>query len=163
MPSFAKMAKPIFGVAAVFLLTAVATYCFDGCVACSSNTQAHDSEAGAAATDVTDLPHEYLPVLNLDALSRETSIPEGASGGLMTHQWKVEGEVTELDEKNDVAVLSVDVEDPYFRYLNNPVAFSVDCRPEIIVGDRVRVTFLPPGSEETIIRPSDLTVLQTSQ
>ena len=157
------MAKPIFGVAAVLLLTAVAAYCFDGCVACNSNTQAHDSEERVAATDVTDLPHEYLPVLNLDALSRETSIPEGASGGLTTHQWKVEGEVAELDEKNDVAVLSVDVEDPYFRYLNSPVAFSVDCRPEIIVGDRVRVTFLPPGSEETIIRPSDLTVLQTSQ
>lgn len=140
--------------AAVFLI---------GCVECVSDTQSSDSKEGVATVDVTDLPHEYLPVLNLDALSRETSIPEGASGGLMTHQWKVEGEVIELDEKNDVAVLSVDVEDPYFRYLNNPVAFSVDCRPEIIVGDRVRVTFLPPGSEETIIRPSDLTVLQTSQ
>ena len=68
----------------------------------------------------------------------------------MTHQWKVEGEVTELDEKNDVAVLSVDVEDPYFRYLNNPVAFSVDCRPEIIVGDRVRVTFCLPVAKRRL-------------
>ena len=112
---------------------------------------------------VTDLPRGYLPVLNLDALSGEMATPEGVSGGLMSHQWEVEGEVAELDKKNDVAVLSVDVEDPYFRYLNNPVAFSVDSRPEIVVGDRVRMTFLPHGSEETIIRPNNLTVLSKAQ
>lgn len=59
--------------------------------------------------DVADLPHEHLPVLNSDALSRETATPEGTSGGLMSHQWKVEGVVVELDERNNIAALSVDV------------------------------------------------------
>ena len=140
--------------AAVFLI---------GCVEYVSDTQSNDSKEEVATMDVTDLPHEYLPVLNLDALSKETATPEGASGGLMSHQWKVEGEVIELDERNDVAVLSIDAENPYFQYLNNPVAFSIDSESKITVGDRARVTFLPPDSEETIVSPSDLTILSKAQ
>ena len=160
MQSIAKTASLIYGVTVVLLF---ALAFLVGCGECDSGAQSSDSEEGAAAMGVTDLPRGYLPVLNLDALSGEMATPEGVSGGLMSHQWEVEGEVAELDKKNDVAVLSVDVEDPYFRYLNNPVAFSVDSRPEIVVGDRVRMTFLPPGSEETIIRPNNLTVLSKAQ
>ena len=149
-------------IAALMSLSFVAVFLVS-CAERDSGAQYNDSEEGVAIVDVTDLSHEYSPILNSDAFFGETVTPEGASGGLMSHQWKVEGEVTELDKKNDVAVLSVDVEDPYFGYLNNPVAFLVDSGPEIVVGDRVRVTFLPPGSEETIIHPSDLTVLQEAQ
>ena len=81
----------------------------------------------------------------------------------MSHQWRVEGEVAELDERNNVAVLSVDDEDLYFRYLNNPIAVSVEGESGVSVGDRVQVTFLPPGSEERILYPSDLTVLSEPQ
>lgn len=81
----------------------------------------------------------------------------------MSHQWRVEGEVAELDARNNVAVLSVDDEGPCFWYLNNPIAVSVEGESGVSVGDRVRVMFLPPGSEETILYPSDLTVLSEPQ
>ncbi len=148
---------------AVLVSLSFATAFLFGCAGHDSGTQSNDLEEEAATMDVTDLPHEHLPVLNSDALSRETATPEGTSGGLMSHQWKVEGEVVELDERNNIAVLSVDVEDSYYRYLNNPVAFSTDLKSEIVVGDRVQVTFLPPGSEETIVHPNDLTILSKAQ
>lgn len=148
---------------AVLVSLSFATAFLFGCAGRDSGTQSNDLKEEVAAMDVADLPHEHLPVLNSDALSRETATPEGTSGGLMSHQWKVEGEVVELDERNNIAALSVDVEDSYYRYLNNPVAFSTDAKPDIAVGDRVQVTFLPPGSEETIIRPSDLMFVSKAQ
>lgn len=122
-----------------------------------------DVERETSNVSVSDAPRSYSPILNAAALSDVSGVPEGSSGGLMSHQWRVEGEVAELDERNNVAVLSVDDEDPYFRYLNNPIAVSVEGESGVSVGDRVQVTFLPPGSEETILYPSDLTVLSEPQ
>lgn len=157
----------IYGIIAVLLFAIVtvslAMVLLTGCAERDFDAQSNDSEEEAVITDVPDLSRGYLPVLNQDALSREMATPEGTSGGLMSHQWKVEGEVTELDEEDNIAVLSADAEDPYYRYLNNPVAFSIDSELEIAVGDRVQVIFLPPGSGETVIHPSDLTILPKAQ
>lgn len=122
-----------------------------------------DVERETSNVSVSDAPRSYSPILNAAALSDVSGVPEGSSGGLMSHQWKVEGEVAELDERNNVAVLSVDDEDLYFQYLNSPIAVSVEGKSGVSVGDRVQVTFLPPGSEETILYPSDLTVLSEPQ
>ena len=122
-----------------------------------------DAENEMSTIGVNDAPRSYSPVLNIAALSDADDVPEGSSVGLMSHQWRVEGEVVELDKRNNVAVLSVDEEDPYLRYLNSPIAVSVESESEICVGDRVQVVFLPPGSEETIVYPSDLTIFPEAQ
>ena len=122
-----------------------------------------DVERETSNVSVSDAPRSYSPILNAAALSDGSGVPGGSSGGLMSHQWRVEGEVAELDERNNVAVLSVDDEGLYFRYLNNPIAVSVEGESGVSVGDRVQVTFLPPGSEETILYPSDLTILSEPQ
>lgn len=106
--------------------------------------------------DVTDLSHEHLPVLNSDALSRETATPEGTSGGLMSHQWEVSGQVVACDEESGAVAVSVDSDNDYAQYLNSPILVSTGNEAGFAVGDGVVITFLPPGSEETVLHPSNL-------
>lgn len=142
----------------------VLAFCLTGCVSLSSDGDASIAGDSASRIDAIEQPHEYLPVLNLDALSGETATLEGASGGLMSHRWNVKGEVIELDAGADVAIVSVDSDDDYLQYLNSPIAVSLEeMGLEPAVGDEVQVMFLPPGSEETVVHPSGLTILSKAQ
>ena len=141
---------------AVLVLLSFATAFLFGCAGHDSGTQSNDLEEEAAAMDVTDLPHEHLPVLNSDALSRETATPEGTSGGLMSHQWEVSGQVVACDEESGAVAVSVDSDNDYAQYLNSPILVSAGNEAGFAVGDGVVITFLPPGSEETVLHPSNL-------
>ena len=121
-----------------------------------------DAENEMSTIGVNDAPRSYSPVLNIAALSDADEVPEGSSGGLMSHQWRVEGEVVGLDKKAGVAIVLVDSDDDYLQYLNNPIAVSVEGESGVAVGEKVLVTFLP-SSEETIVHPSDLVVLPEGQ
>lgn len=141
---------------AVLVSLSFATAFLFGCAGHDSGTQSNDLEEEAATMDVTDLPHEHLPVLNSDALSRETATPEGTSGGLMSHQWEVGGQVVACDEESGAVAVSVDSDNDYAQYLNSPILVSAGNEAGFAVGDGVVITFLPPGSEETVLHPSNL-------
>lgn len=141
---------------AVLVSLSFATAFLFGCAGHDSGTQSNDLEEEAATMDVTDLPHEHLPVLNSDALSRETATPEGTSGGLMSHQWEVSGQVVACDEESGAVAVSVDSDNDYAQYLNSPILVSAGNEAGFAVGDGVVITFLPPGSEETVLHPSNL-------
>ena len=135
-----------------------------GLVGCASSDKSDtDAENEVPNVSVNDVSRSYLPILNVAALSDVDGVPEGSSGGLMSHQWKVKGEVVGLDKKAGIAIVLVDSDDDYLQYLNNPIAVSVEGESGVVVGEKVAVTFLPPSSEETIVRPSCLTVLSESQ
>lgn len=135
-----------------------------GLVGCASSDKSDtDAENEVSNVSVNDVPRSFLPILNVAALSDVDEAPEGSSGGLMSHQWEVKGAVVELDKKAGIAIVSVDSDDDYLQYLNNPIAVSVEGESGVAVGERVLVTFLPPSSEETIVHPSDLAVLSEGQ
>lgn len=134
-----------------------------GLVGCASSDKSDtDAENEVSNVSVNDVPRSFLPILNAAALSDVDKAPEGSSGGLMSHQWKVKGEVVGLDKKAGVAIVLVDSDDDYLQYLNNPIAVSVEGESGVAVGEKVLVTFLP-SSEETIVHPSDLVVLPEGQ
>lgn len=106
--------------------------------------------------EVNDIPQDHLPVLNSKALSERRETPEGTSGGLMSHQWKVSGRVVACDEESGTVTVSVDGDNDYAQYLNSPILVSVGNEAGFAVGDGVVITFLPPGSEEIVLYPSSL-------
>lgn len=103
-----------------------------------------------------DTPQDHLPVLNSKALSELKGTPEGTSGGLMSHQWEVSGQVVACDEESGAVAVSVDSDNDYAQYLNSPILVSTGNEARFAVGDGVVITFLPPGSEETVLHPSSL-------
>lgn len=106
--------------------------------------------------EVNDIPQDHLPVLNSKALSELKGTPEGMSGGLMSHQWEVSGQVVACDEESGAVAVSVDSDNDYAQYLNSPILVSAGNEAGFAVGDGVVITFLPPGSEETVLHPSNL-------
>lgn len=106
--------------------------------------------------EVNDIPQNHLPVLNSKALSEMRETPEGTSGGLMSHQWEVSGRVVACDEESGTVAVSIDSDNDYAQYLNSPILVSVGNEAGFAVGDEVVITFLPPGSEETVLHPSSL-------
>lgn len=106
--------------------------------------------------EVNDIPQDHLPVLNSKAMSELKETPEGTSGGLMSHQWKVSGQVVACDEESGTAAVSVDSDNDYAQYLNSPILVSAGHEAGFAVGDRVQITFLPPSSEETVLHSSNL-------
>lgn len=107
--------------------------------------------------EVNDIPQDHLPVLNSKALSEVKETPEGTSGGLMSHQWKVSGRVVACDKESGTVAVSIDSDNDYAQYLNSPILVSVGNEAGFAVGDGVVITFLPPGSEETVLHPGSLT------
>lgn len=73
---------------------------------------------------VNDTPQDHLPVLNSKALSELKGTPEGTSGGLMSHQWEVSGQVVACDEESGAVAVSVDSDNDYAQYLNSPILVS---------------------------------------
>lgn len=106
--------------------------------------------------EVNDIPQDHLPVLNSKAMSELKETPEGTSGGLMSHQWKVSGQVVACDEESGTVAVSVDSDNDYAQYLNSPILVSAGHEAGFAVGDRVQITFLPPSSEETVLHSSNL-------
>ena len=127
-----------------------------GCAWQETNATSGELGEREAAVEVADAPREHLPVLNSEALSQLQGSPEGTSGGLMSHQWNVGGEVVACDEENGIIVVSVDSDNCYFQYLNSPILISAGHETKFAVGDKVLAAFLPPGSEETVVHPSSL-------
>ena len=74
----------------------------------------------------------------------------------MSHQWKVSGRVVACDEESGTVAVSIDSDSDYAQYLNSPILVSVGNEAGFAVGDGVVITFLPPGSEETVLHPSSL-------
>ena len=74
----------------------------------------------------------------------------------MSHQWEVRGQVVACDEESGAVAVSVDSDNDYAQYLNSPILVSAGNEAGFAVGDGVVITFLPPGSEETVLHSSNL-------
>ncbi len=135
-----------------------------GLVGCASSDKSDtDAENEVSNVSVNDVPRSFCPYLMLLPCPMLMRRLRGQAAALMSHQWEVKGAVVELDKKAGIAIVSVDSDDDYLQYLNNPIAVSVEGESGVAVGERVLVTFLPPSSEETIVHPSDLAVLSEGQ
>lgn len=121
-----------------------------------ADVSSSECEEEMSEMKVNDTPQDHLPVLNSKALSELKGTPEGTSGGLMSHQWEVSGQVVACDEEGGVVAVSVDSDNDYAQYLNSPILVSAGNEAGFAVGDGVVITFLPPGSEETVLHPSNL-------
>ena len=121
-----------------------------------ADVSSSECEEEMSEMKVNDTPQDHLPVLNSKALSERKGTPEGMSGGLMSHQWEVSGQVVACDEESGAVAVSVDSDNDYAQYLNSPILVSAGNEAGFAVGDGVVITFLPPGSEETVLHPSNL-------
>ena len=121
-----------------------------------ADVSSSECEEEMSEMKVNDTPQDHLPVLNSKALSERKGTPEGMSGGLMSHQWEVSGQVVACDEESCAVAVSVDSDNDYAQYLNSPILVSAGNEAGFAVGDGVVITFLPPGSEETVLHPSNL-------
>lgn len=121
-----------------------------------ADVSSSECEEEMSEMKANDTPQDHLPVLNSKALSELKGTPEGTSGGLMSHQWEVSGQVVACDEEGGAVAVSVDSDNDYAQYLNSPILVSAGNEAGFAVGDGVVITFLPPGSEETVLHPSNL-------
>ena len=121
-----------------------------------ADVSSSECEEEMSEMKVNDTPQDHLPVLNSKALSERKGTPEGMSGGLMSHQWEVSGQVVACDEESGAVAVSVDSDNDSAQYLNSPILVSAGNEAGFAVGDGVVITFLPPGSEETVLHPSNL-------
>ncbi len=121
-----------------------------------ADVSSSECEEEMSEMKANDTPQDHLPVLNSKALSELKGTPEGTSGGLMSHQWEVSGQVVACDEESGAVAVSVDSDNDYAQYLNSPILVSTGNEARFAVGDGVVITFLPPGSEETVLHPSNL-------
>lgn len=121
-----------------------------------ADVSSSECEEEMSEMKANDTPQDHLPVLNSKALSELKGTPEGTSGGLMSHQWEVSGQVVACDEESGAVAVSVDSDNDYAQYLNSPILVSTGNEARFAVGDGVVITFLPPGSEETVLHPSSL-------
>lgn len=121
-----------------------------------ADVSSSECEEEMSEMKANDTPQDHLPVLNSKALSELKGTPEGTSGGLMSHQWEVSGQVVACDEESGAVAVSVDSDNDYAQYLNSPILVSTGNEAGFAVGDGVVITFLPPGSEETVLHPSSL-------
>lgn len=121
-----------------------------------ADVSSSECEEEMSEMKANDIPQDHLPVLNSKALFELKGTPEGTSGGLMSHQWEVSGQVVACDEESGAVAVSVDSDNDYAQYLNSPILVSAGNEAGFAVGDGVVITFLPPGSEETVLHPSNL-------
>ena len=89
-----------------------------------ADVSSSECEEEMSEMKVNDTPQDRLPVLNSKALSELKGTPEGMSGGLMSHQWEVSGQVVACDEESGAVAVSVDSDNDYAQYLNSPILVS---------------------------------------
>lgn len=140
----------------IFAMLALSLFVLPGCIVQESAEDSDKAGENTEAMEVNDAPQDHLPVLNSEALSELEGAPEGTSGGLMSHQWRVSGQVVAFDEESGTLAVSVDSDNDCDQYLNSPILVSAGHEAGFVVGGRVQITFLPPGSEETVLHPSNL-------